>query len=205
MKNRILEIINESNYSSVYSFEKITKNQEPLTEKTNAFLSPDSSFYFSPLNPVFSYELENTSGFLNGVFDFVSLRDGVLPLSRFFFLSDIYQTKPSTIIVDEDFCEIVPTSWQPFVVLRKLVKIEREIKNNELLLVLSGSELSLPLDILENEIRRLDLNSYRKIYLFIQPMNLMGEEEADFDPQWDLKLLMKVCEKIDIKKCSVIN
>ena len=40
MKNRILEIINESNYSSVYSFEKITKNQEPLTEKTNAFLSP---------------------------------------------------------------------------------------------------------------------------------------------------------------------
>ena len=152
---KIKELIAENRYISNDIYEYAFFNRTRLTTKYCDFLSPDSKLYSSPLNPLFSFELESTNKYLLKSFELISLRDGVLPLLKFFRKNPAPLKIDPVVIVDECLSSLVPIVWRERVVLRKMVCINKNISltQDKVIVFVSPEKKSTPLDIVKKELQ----------------------------------------------------
>lgn len=169
---------------SIFTMDKIWKDRKGLAKKYVLFLSPDSNAYCSRINPVFSFEVES---FLQS-FCVISLRDGVYPLMRFFFMNPRPHRADAHIIIDEKLSPLVPLEWVRNVYVRKMFIKEKlfEAKKVECLLLASPDIDNLPLDVLKQELEKKSvfIKETNRISIFFSSCNKIGEEHAEIDSSW---------------------
>lgn len=183
----------------------IWDNRHGLARKYPLFLSPDSISYSSRINPIFSFEIEK---FLNS-FNVISLRDGVYPLLRFFFMNPVPLNKEQIIIIDEKLSLLVPNEWRANIFLRKIFTKEKlfPVISEECLLLISPDKDNLPLDILLNELDKKSqiINDASKISLFFSSCNKIGEEYASEDKSWRFIVLQALLQFFPDKMIEVLD
>jgi hypothetical protein len=175
--------------------------------KFKEFFSPDSEYYKSFINPIFSFEFEmSEEKFLEQVKVF-SLRDGVMPLMRFFAIYKIPPAYCPLLIVDSQLSSLVPQSWRANVVLRTPFVEEPRKMNNKVILFCSPDSMSLPLDILENELRIIEkkLKPEDELLILFSSMRMRGEGHAIWDQSWDLKILLNISLKFNKRKITILS
>lgn len=162
--------------------------------KFREFLSPDSDAYKAVINPVFSFDFEIGSKDFISELKIFSLRDGVMPLMRFFAINPLPFEHVPFLVVDSSLSSLVPSEWREKVILRETFVEEKKSSNNKVLLLISADPLSLPLNILENEIEKISeaISPSDKIQVFFSSMRMRGEGEAINDHAWGYKCLHKI-------------
>lgn len=202
-------LLNQSESYSIFSYDRIWKNRTPLCEKYKTFMSPDSNAYYSSLNPIFSFELEENNFQSFKIFSMLSLRDGVYPLLRFFTMNPTPHEIDPILIVDARLSSIVPEAWRKKVYLREVFVEEKPLKEkaNELLLVLFPDKDAMPLDSFEKEFSKIKdhLDSFTNISIFFSTCTLTGQEDAEYDFLWGYKLLNILSERLAGKNVSIIS
>ncbi len=178
--------------------------------KFKEYLSPDADHYFSPLNPSFSLELEYSPArvqFLN----VLSLRDGVMPLLKFFTLNPVPKNQDIVYIVDSKLSSLVPLEWRSLVLLRDLKFEERReyLADNfsKKILFISPSPLSAPLDLVLVELRKLKekISTSDEIVVFFSSMKLRGQGQSQRDEMWGFKILQLINKEFENEKIRVVD
>jgi hypothetical protein len=160
------------------------------------YLSPDSNRYYSSLNPIFSMELEYSSDRQIELINVVFLRDGVMPLLKFFLLNPAPRDPGPLLIIDQDLSSLVPMAWRHKVLLREnyhnaLTATGRESKK---LFFISPIDLSTPMDLIEAELAliKTHLEKGDELLLFFSSASLRGREHSMDDKVWGYKILEKM-------------
>lgn len=201
------DLLKETN--SVFSYEEIWKNPVPMNKTYRTYLAPDSYAYHSVINPVFSFELEahNFQDFRK--FSLLSFRDGLYPLSRFFALNPTPSGSDPVLIVDSKLSAIVPMAWRSQVFLRDLFVTPKVITtpSKELLLLVSPDKDSLPLDLLEMEIKKIKdkMHSFESVLIYLSSCNFYGEEDPEYDFSWGHKVLKLILDQLPNKQVSILD
>ncbi|AUN99915.1 hypothetical protein C0V70_17745 [Bacteriovorax stolpii] len=179
--------------NSIFSLEKIWDQRTAVSQKTALYLSPDSNPYCSRLNPIFSFEVEDD--YLR-YFNVLSLRDGVYPLLRFFFINPAPHVADPMIIIDEKLSSLVPKAWREKTLLRSLYDNEKVFPKpiEECLILISPDKDSLPLEIMEVELAKLaeKTKKYPKISFYFSSCIRKGEEYAEAASTWGYTTLNAV-------------
>lgn len=180
---------------------------EYISTRFREYLSPDSDNYRCVINPVFSLEFElSTEHFLKQVQVF-SLRDGVLPLLRFFAVNPEPDEKFPLLVIDCRLSALVPVQWREKIILRKGF-YEGEIKKTKnVLFCFSSDPYNLPLDVLEEELLRLKEETVdaEEILLYFSSMKMRGGGEARFDSAWGYKTLAMFTRVFSEKKFRILS
>ncbi len=213
MKTMALEslkdLIEKNNYSCNDVYEYLFFNKTKIAEKYNAFLSPDSNIYNSPLNPLFSYEIDNSNKKILKSFDYVSLRDGVLPLISFFYENPAPQKIDPVLIVDSRLSSLVPLEWRERVVLRNIIHTGnvQVSPQKKIVLFVSPDKFSTPLTCLESEIFKLKnhIENDDKLYVLFSSVNRKGEEEISEEDAWGYKVFQLMLNKFKDKEIKVLD
>lgn len=172
------------------------------------FLSPDSNFYSSSLNPIFSIELAYFSESYLELTQVFSLRDGVLPLLKFFSLNLAPKKVGPVLIVDSELSSLVPNIWRPNVLLRCNYNNQSDVMNcRQKLIFISPTMFATPLDLIEEEISTLvKISSPNdEIVLFFSSVNLKGEGSSFYDKAWGYKILQKIINQFRTQNIKIIN
>lgn len=192
--------------NSIFSLEKIWDQRTAVSQKTTLYLSPDSNPYCSRLNPIFSFEVEEN--YLH-YFNVLSLRDGVYPLLRFFFLNPIPHVADPRIIIDEKLSSLVPEAWREKTLLRSLYTNEKVFPKRieECLILISPDEDSLPLDIMEKELLKLaeKTRNYAKISFYFSSCIRKGEEYAEAVSNWGYTALNAVHKAFEGRNIEILD
>lgn len=192
--------------NSIFSLEKIWDQRTAVSQKTALYLSPDSNPYCSRLNPIFSFEVEES--YLR-YFNVLSLRDGVYPLLRFFFINPAPHVADPKIVIDEKLSSLVPVAWREKTLLRSLYTNEKVFPKTieECLILISPDEDSLPLDIMELELKKLadKTKSYPKVSFYFSSCIKKGEEYAEAVSSWGYTTLNMINKTFHGKNVEIID
>jgi len=176
--------------------------------KFKEYLSPDSDYYFSSLNPTFSLELE-LSPMRIKYLSVLSLRDGVMPLLKFYVSNPRPKDESLIHIIDEDFSSLVPEAWRSQTLLRrfKSQKTDVESTHNNFIIFISPNYFSSPLEIVYSEIQKVnkELLPETEVYLFFSSMKLRGVGQAQKDDLWGYKIMELFAKHLETKNFRVIN
>lgn|GEM_PF-721627 len=192
--NELKKILAEGPTAPRMKQEKLNFIADYYATKFREFLSPDSEAYKAVINPVFSFDFEIGSKEFISELKVFSLRDGVMPLMRFFAINaNPYEHVP-LLIVDSSLSSLVPPEWREKVILRETFVEVKSEASNKILLLLSADPHSLPLDILDLELEKLAavIKPADEIHLLFSSMRLRGEGEAINDHAWGYKCLQKI-------------
>lgn len=195
--------------NSIFSLEKIWKERTPVSQKATLYLSPDSNPYCSRLNPIFSFEIESGEENYLRYFNILSLRDGVYPLLRFFFLNPTPHTADPTLVIDEKLSSLVPVAWREKVLLRRLYVNEQVFSKeaDECVILISPDQDALPLDVMESEFKKLAENTkhYSKISLYFSSCIHKGEEYAEAVSSWGYNVLNAFHKTFQGKEVEILS
>ena len=190
---------------SIFGMNKIWKEKKGLAKKYILFLTPDSSVYCSRINPVFSFEIEN---FIQH-FSVISLRDGVYPLMRFFFMNPRPYQSEAVVVIDEKLASLVPLAWIENVYVRKVFIKEKlfPLRSTECLLLISPDQDNLPLDILTKELERkaVYVRKAAAISIFFSSCNKIGEEHVEVDTAWRYQVLQVILKMFPDKEIQILD
>lgn len=206
---KLQQLMDKNRYMSNDAYEYIFAHRTPLTIKLTAFLAPDSKLYSSPLNPLFSWELEGHQKNWLKSFEMVSLRDGVFPLLQFFINHPQPESIDPIVVVDQELSTLVPEAWRAKVVLRQMVSTGNFYtqKKNSLLLFVNADARTMPLNILKEELVALqnEIENNSEVLLFFSSLNRKGEEDVQYDDAWKCKVMQVLCECIPREKIKVLS
>lgn len=179
-----------------------------LLNKFREYLSPDSDPYFSSLNPIFSIELEYSPKRVE-LLKVLSLRDGVMPLLKFFTLNPIPQNDNTVYIIDSHLSPLVPLAWRRSVLLRSLVVEKEKFQNrfNQKIIFISPSEIANPLTMVQVELDMLSsfISEEDEIYIYLSSVKLRGSGQAQKDEAWGYKILQLINKKFIKNEIKVLN
>lgn len=195
--------------NSIFSLEKIWDQRTAVSQKTALYLSPDSNPYCSRINPIFSFEIESGDDNYLRYFNIVSLRDGVYPLLRFFFLNPTPHLADPLIVIDSKMASLVPKAWREKTLLRSLYTNEKVFpkKSEECLILISPDKDSLPVDIIEKEISSLveKTKFYSKISMYLSSCIKKGEEYAEAASTWGYTILNLLNQAFEGKQVEILD
>ncbi len=202
----IKDLIEKNAGPSVFSVDNIWSDPGPIHKKYTAFLTPDSRTYTNSINPIFSFELEDTS---LRFFNILSLRDGVYPLLRFFAMNPVPHVMDSSLIVDASLASLVPKEWRSKVLLRELY-VEKPVfdyQANECLLLISPNQDSQPLDLFIKEINKYkgELQKFKKLSIYFSSCALKGEEENMYVSNCGYSLLRNLMANFPDKEIEILE
>lgn len=205
--DQLVQILNDKQDIPDAQMEKWNFAGKYFALKFKEYLSPDSQHYRCALNPIFTYEFEmSEKKFLSQVKVF-SLRDGVMPLMRFFTINPSPENHCPLLIVDARLSSLVPEKWRSKVVLRTAFMNEARKQSNRLLLFISPDMQGLPLEIFNEELNRVEknLNNDDEICVLFSSMRMRGEGEAYCDKAWGYKLLLILMKKFGNRNVQILN
>ena len=206
---KLKELISINKYINNDIYEYVFFNKTKQTRKLSYFLSPDIELYSSPLNPLFSFELESSKKSMIKSFEIISLRDGVLFLMDFFYKNPNPDRIDPILVIDEKLSPLVPAKWREKVVLRKIISLNMTLseKKKKIIIFISPDKRSSPIEIIKNEISKIKtlIDSDFEIKLFFSSVNKRGEEEAYLDDLWGYKLVQLITAEFLGNNVEVLN
>lgn len=205
--NLLKTILAEGPTAPRVKLEKMNFMADYYATKFREYLSPDSESYKSVINPVFSYDFEiGAKDFISELKVF-SLRDGVMPLMRFFAINPLPLTHVPLLVIDEGLSALVPPEWREKIVLRHLFVKEAEERDNKIFLFLSADVYSLPLAMLNEELEKIEkqIKPSDELFLFFSSMRMRGEGEAINDHAWGYKCLQNFLAKFDQSRIHILS
>jgi hypothetical protein len=206
--NNLINIILSNPAYSKGLLEPIDFAPRYLLNRFLEYLSPDSKRYYSVLNPIFSMELEYSPDNRIEKVNVVFLRDGVMPLLKFFILNPTPLDPCPLLIIDQDLSSLVPVLWRRKVLLKKIYhKISESNSTTKKLFFISPIELSTPMDLIEEELsyisRHIDVGD--ELMFYFSSVSLRGREHSMDDKVWGYKILEKIMSKFCSNPIRILN
>ncbi|MBC7427778.1 MAG: hypothetical protein H7336_04140 [Bacteriovorax sp.] len=212
-KNLINIILSNPAYSKGL-LEPIDFAPRYLLNRFLEYLSPDSKRYYSVLNPIFSMELEYSPDNRIEQVNVVFLRDGVMPLLKFFILNPAPFDPGPLLIIDQNLSALVPESWRNKVLLRVgYHKTSETSESSEFsgeskkLFFISPIELSTPMDLIETELAFISdhIQEGDELLFYFSSASLRGREHSVDDKVWGYKILEKIMTKFRANPIRILD
>jgi hypothetical protein len=181
-----------------------------LLNKFKEYLSPDSDPYFSLLNPVFSLELAYEPGRMKAM-KVLSLRDGVMPLLKYFAFNPEPNSESNILIIDDYLSSLVPPIWREKVILRRyqhdLEEGNASQKRNKILFLISPISENFSTDTFEKEINSLSelVCDQDELLVYFSLARLRGDGQAQKSESLGYKLLLKIRDRFPTNKLNILS
>jgi len=155
-------------------------NENALVQKMLFMISPQGKSYETSIPTFLSYQLKSLRH-LN-FFDVALLRDGALPLVKFFLSNREPTGFSSRILVHEDLSYLVPLEWREQVYYYRTYESPDIEQGDTLLLYGSLDSYASGLSSLERSLKKIDPSKYKKCYLLASLAPIETEEKLlNFD------------------------
>lgn len=181
-------------------------NENALVQKMLFMISPQGKPYETTIPTFLSYQLKSLRH-LN-FFDVALLRDGALPLVKFFLSHREPTGFSSRILVHEDLSYLVPLEWREQVFYYRTYETNDAIQGDTLLLFGSLDSFASPISSMARNLQALSNNQYKKCVLLASMAPIETEEKLlNFDHHYFevIKLLVQKFPNLEVKNWNDVK
>jgi hypothetical protein len=186
-------IIGTGNNLNFHQESHLWANDNALIQKMLFMISPHGKSYETPFPAFLSYQLKSLQH-LN-FFDVVLLRDGALPLVKFFLSHRTPNSISSRLLIHEDLAYLVPIGWKEQVYYFRSYQDNPSRSSDTLFLYGSLDRYASPLNFIEKNLSMVELGQYKDYYLLPSIAQVDSEEKLHGLDHYYFKIITKITQK----------